>query len=99
MTVQNLSYACFIQSLLSSKNNKLWQDYEHENTLYCEKCQTTDEIFFLCSTQQIITVQKLSHACFIQILLSCKNNKNQPLKALELHLTIFLQDMHGIYFS
>ena len=64
-----------------------------------KSAKTTDEIFFLCSTQQIITVQKLSHACFIQILLSSKNNKNKPLKALELHLTIFLQDMHGIYFS
>ena len=81
------------------KNDKLGPNYEHENTLYYEKCQTTDIIFFLCSTQQIINVQKLSHACFIQILLSSKNNKNQPLKALELHLTIFLQDMHGIYFS
>ena len=67
----------------------LGPNYEHENTLYYEKCQTTDLVFFLGSTQQIITVQKFSHACFIQILLSSKNNKNQPLKALELHLIIF----------
>jgi hypothetical protein len=32
-------------------------------------------------------------------LLSTKNNKNQPIKALELHIRIFLQNMHDIYFS
>jgi len=46
-----------------------------------------------------MTVQKSSHACFIQSLLSNKNNKNQPLKVLELHLKIFPQHMHETYFS
>jgi hypothetical protein len=45
-----------------------------------------------------MTVQKFSHACFIQNLFSSKNNKNQPLKALELHLKIFPQHMHETYF-
>jgi hypothetical protein len=46
-----------------------------------------------------ITVQKLSYACFIQISLSSKNNKNQPIKAFELHIKILLQNRHDIYFS
>ena len=29
------------------KNDKLGPKYEHENTLYYEKCQTTDLVFFL----------------------------------------------------
>jgi hypothetical protein len=28
-----------------------------------------------------------------------KLTKNQPIKTLELHIQIFLQNMHGIYFS
>jgi hypothetical protein len=60
------------------KNDKLGPKYEHENTLYYEKYRTTDLAFFLGFTKQII-----------QILFSIKNNKNQPLKALELHLIIF----------
>jgi hypothetical protein len=35
----------------------------------------------------------------MQISLSSKNNKNQPIKALELHIKIFLQNIHDIYFS
>jgi hypothetical protein len=35
---------------------------------------------------------------FYTISLSSKNSKNQPIKALELHIQIFLQNMHGIYF-
>jgi hypothetical protein len=81
------------------KNDKLGNKYEHENTLYYKKYQTTDLAFFLGSTKKIIVVQKLSHTCFTQILLSSKNNKNQPLKALELHIIIFLQIMHDTYFS
>jgi hypothetical protein len=36
---------------------------------------------------------------FILIFLSSKNNKNQPIKALELDINIFLQNMYDIYFS
>jgi len=46
-----------------------------------------------------MTVQKLSDACFMQLWLFSKNNKNQPLKGLELHLKIFPQHMHETYFS
>jgi hypothetical protein len=42
---------------------------------------------------------KIIISCFIQISLSSKNNKNQPIKALELHIKIFLRNMHDIYFS
>jgi hypothetical protein len=44
-------------------------------------------------------MQKLSYACFIQISLSSKNNKNQSIKTLKLHIKFFLQNMHDIYFS
>jgi hypothetical protein len=43
--------------------------------------------------------KNLSYACFIQISLFSKNNKNQPIKALELHIQIFQQNMYDIYFS
>jgi hypothetical protein len=62
--------------------------------------QTTDLVFF-----SMIYIVNKHYTKFIicmflyQISLSSKNNKNQPIKALELHIKIVLQNMHEIYFS
>jgi hypothetical protein len=57
--------------------------------------QTTDLGF----SHVLHSNQPLYKNYHILIFLSTKNNKNQPIKALELDINIFLQNMQDIYFS
>ena len=86
------------------KNDKLWWIIEHENTLYYEKCQTIDLVFFPWSTEHTITVQKVSPTCIIHIFSPSNFTRNQQLihityLAIFFHITCMTYIFHRKYIS